>query len=487
MSSEEMSEDALLPAPGLLSLPVEVLHGICKYLRPKDILVLSAVCSYLRSVFNTNSLWKKYTNGGLISQGLNSCISLVEPKFQNPCITSLEPLCEHRLHFLKQSRLLGNIRQGNFVANSTVFGGFISEFETSKPVYNRQVTYNSKFLFTLDYKGDDEVIKIFDIEISPQLLLTIELENHSVNYIVVTWVYVVGNKLVVRRDEWFDIYNINLPNSLVLLYSINVEGVGNQLINKTLIIGNLLFVEHFTASALHIWDVSNGNRCNDLSPKINGPDFTILGYSETEKLIVLSVGIFSAEPSDPHVFVYRIESQDFSPFKPVLNKKTIKCQECYGLINSEYVVLLNERSNLNYSVFVFNYSDSTLVVEKSHLLTRRIEDAKIVDGYLVLPSLVSVLVMSLKSLSTVWEFQLDSARSLVYEFPHITMLRMEVLNLISMGSVIVVHNVSEIEMWDFVTRKKLFVLAKEACLAFNDTFSKLITCDSQNMTVYSFW
>lgn len=307
---------------GLLSLPVELLHLIGEHLDPLDLLAISGVCQYLRSVFNSNSFWQRYTEGGLISQGLDGTVSLLEPKFENPCVTSLEPLCEHRFHFLKQSRLLNNLRQGKFVEHK--FNWFLPESETPKPSSKRLITCSGNFLFTVDYEGDVDVIRIFDIKMSLTLLLTVNLKNYSASSCVVTGIKVVEDKLIVQRDNWIDIYDIRLPESLDILNSINLDTLTTQMIKNTMIIGKFLFVQNFTANVLHVWDLSSGNQCGDLHPKIIGPNFNILGYSQKEQLVVMSVGMFLNEPSNPHVFVYDINLRDFLPFKPVLNEKDLK-------------------------------------------------------------------------------------------------------------------------------------------------------------------
>lgn len=105
---------------GLLSLPEEVIGHLAEFLGPQELFALSATCHSLRAYLNDDSIWRKYSHTGSLSLGLRDITSIVPPTFSEPDeqSSSLEPHCEHRMHVMRQNRLLRNFRRGDFVEHT---------------------------------------------------------------------------------------------------------------------------------------------------------------------------------------------------------------------------------------------------------------------------------------------------------------------------------------------------------------------------------
>uniref|UniRef100_A0A1B6KSQ2 F-box domain-containing protein n=1 Tax=Graphocephala atropunctata TaxID=36148 RepID=A0A1B6KSQ2_9HEMI len=473
-------------ATKLCALPPEMLCHIGDYLAPSDLLALSATCHHLRTIFNTNTLWRQFTDRTFLSKTLNSINSMVPPKYAELQSTSLEPLCEQRVAFLKQSRLLSNIRHENFVRHTTSCDGFLSDFETQNSLNGRQITYNGIYLFVLDYSADyalNEVVKVFNIEEAPYLISTLKLENlRDGDYDLVIWIQVVGNKLVVCKDYRFYIYQIQVPaTECPVLYLIHVnESVSFQL-NRSIVIGHSLFIENRSTNTIQVWNIDDGKQLDNICPRIEGPHFKILGFSKDFKYVMLSTGILY---NKPHVFVYDVELMQFTPFDPMLNEIRM---ETYGFMDMDMdlVVLLSVEEVLTCSIFVYCYDTSVLLTSCRNIEATSFDRSCIINNFFVLPTSVSLKVINLTTLDITWELNIHSV--VADGIPENQLLGVEYFNITKIHHIVVVRKTTGAEMWDFEKRRKLMDLPQNGSITMNDTKSKLIVCDDGSLSVFTFW
>ncbi|XP_046681110.1 uncharacterized protein LOC124367940 [Homalodisca vitripennis] len=472
---------------GIFSLPPEILCYIGSYLTPKDLLALSGSCHYLRAVYNTDTLWEEFTDKRLLNMTLDSTTSLVLPKYCELQSSTLEPLCKHRASFLKQSRLVSNMRQKNFVKHTIPFDGYLSDFELSLSVNERQITYNDVYLFVLDY-GDsfEEVVKVYNIEEAPYLIATLKIESQNpTDYAIVIWIQVVGNKLVVCKDGWFDVYHIQLPiKEFPILYSVQMSGQVDFELNWPIIVGHFLFVENCTLNNVHVWNLEDGKKLDDIGPRNQSSDFGIVGYSKEFKSIILSSSIYN---NLPQIFVYDIESMQYTSFCPVLNKNVLRYEIC-GYIDAHHVVLLSRAENLRTGyIFVYCYNTSTLLAEKEFEATGSLYSGNIIDNFFVLPTVWGVVIMDLRTLDTIASLEIGSD---LFKCPQTHLLSVGYIEIVShIQHIIVMMKLDGAEVWDFERRIKLMDLVQSEfkCITVNETHSKLIVCGEGTLSVFSFW
>uniref|UniRef100_A0A1B6H8B8 F-box domain-containing protein n=1 Tax=Homalodisca liturata TaxID=320908 RepID=A0A1B6H8B8_9HEMI len=474
---------------GIFSLPPEILCYIGSYLTPKDLLALSGSCHYLRAVYNTDTLWEEFTDKRLLNMTLDSTTSLVLPKYCELQSSTLEPLCKHRASFLKQSRLVSNMRQQNFVKHTIPFDGYLSDFKESLSVNKLQITYNDVYLFVLDHRDGctlQEVVKVYNIEEVPYLIATFKIESHNPDvYAIVIWIQVVGNKLVVCKDDWFDVYHIQLPiKEFPILYSVQMSGPVDFELNRPIILGHFLFVGNNILNNIHVWNLEDGKKLDDIVPRNQGPDFGIVGYSKDFKFVIL----FSSISYHLHqIFVYDIESMQYTSFCPVLNKD-VMIYETYGFMDAHHVVLLSWDEDLSVGyIFVYCYNTSTLLAEKEFEATGPLDSGNIIDNFFVFPIERSVVVMDLRTLDTIASLEIGS--DIFFECPQTHLLSVGYIEIVShVQHIIVMMKINGAEVWDFERRIKLMDLVSEfKCIAVNETHSKLIVCGEGTLSVFNFW
>lgn len=485
--------------PNLLSLPEEVVRYISNFLKLPDLLALSATCQCLRSALNCNSVWREYSNGGAISQALKDVTSIVAPRFTDleDETSSLERLCEHKLHFLRQTHLFNNYSKGNFVQHSVYpFKNFLSDFETCDFNFfsDRQITYEDKYLFALGYCDDGlfEEVKVYNIKVAPCLLVTFKLIQHENDpkYSVVIWLTVVENKLVVRQDNWFDVYEINLPDLYFpLLHSIDVRISPSVDDNSLFLVRDYILVENHSSSSsniVHMWNVSSGTRLDDINPKIEGSDFKICNYPGNKQDILLSVEVSIGGGSfiTPHLFVYSLNSLQYTDFYAVLPFKSVPTNPLnyFGLMDSKHVVLLHDRQECTVDVFVYDIKLSALLVQKSVELMNK-TDTHIVNGFLALRKNSTLEIVNISNLETIWKIEFEAPIEAYESFFHI-----HCIDMLSLYHLILVKTSASIEVWNFESRKKCFVLPKSIrFIVMSDSYSKLVVLEDANLETLMFW
>uniref|UniRef100_A0A1B6DZG3 F-box domain-containing protein n=2 Tax=Clastoptera arizonana TaxID=38151 RepID=A0A1B6DZG3_9HEMI len=103
-----------------ISLPLDIIEQITKYLSTNDLLACSLVCVGWREALNHDILWIKRCKGGYswkrYAEHLESQQSVVEPIFKLPQSSedTLEPLCTWRVHLMAQIHFRRNIESYNF-------------------------------------------------------------------------------------------------------------------------------------------------------------------------------------------------------------------------------------------------------------------------------------------------------------------------------------------------------------------------------------
>lgn len=483
--------------PNLLSLPEEVVCYISNFLKLPDLLALSATCRYLRSALNCNSVWRKYSNGGAISQALKDFTGIFAPTDPEDETSTLEPLCEHKLHFLRQTRLFNNYSKGIFVKRSVhPFKHFLSDFETCNfnLFSDRQITYKDQYLFALGYCDDllFEEVKVYNIKEAPRLLVTFKLVQHEndPNYSVVIWLKVVENKLVVRQDNWFDVYEINLPDLYIpLLHSVDVRISRSVDDNRLFLVRDFILVENHSSSSsntVHMWNVSSGTRLDDIKPKIEGSDFKICNYPGNKQDILFSVEVSIGGGSfiTPHLFVYSLNTFQYTDFYAVLPFKSVPTNPLnyFGLMDSEHVVLLHDRQELTVDVFVYDVKLSALLVQKSVELMNK-TDSFIVNGFLALRKKSILEVVNISNLETIWKIEFEAPIEAYESFFNI-----HCIDMLSLYHLIFVKTSACIEVWNFESRKKCFVLPKSIrFIVTSDYYSKLVVLEGSSLETLIFW
>lgn len=485
--------------PNLLSLPEEVVRYISNFLKLPDLLALSATCQRLRSALNCNSVWREYSKGGAIGQALKNVSSIVAPIFADleDETSTLEPLCEHKLHFLRQTRLFNNYSKGKFIKHSVNrFRYFLSDFETCNfnLFSDRQITYKDQYLFALGYCDDMlfEEVKVYNIKEAPCLLVTFKLIKHEndPNYSVVIWLKVVENKLVVRQDNWFDVYEINLPDlHFPLLHSIDVRISPSVDDSSLFLVRDFILVENhssYSSNIVHMWNVSSGTRLDDINPKIEGSDFKICNYPGIRQDILFSVEVSIGGGSfiTPHLFVYSLNTLQYTDFYAVLPFKSVPTNPLnyFGLMDSHHVVLLHDRQEFTVDVFVYDRKLSALLVQKSVELMNK-TDSCIVNGFLALRKKSTLEIVNISNLETIWKINFEAPIEAYESF-----LNIHCIDMLSLYHMILVKTSASIEVWNLENRKKCFDLSKSIWfIVMSDSYSKLIVLEDATLQTFIFW
>lgn len=476
----------------LQSLPPELVSHLAVFLSPKELLVLSGSCHRLRDVLNDNTIWKKYTDGGVVSKALDNVTSTVPPTFSIPK-SILKALCEHRLHFLKQSRLLNNIRQRNFIShefqNVQIPMNF-SEFETTK-MPTREITYKGIYLFTLSYSNDltlEEEVDVFNIAKVPKLVTSFRLVNHGDDYSVLIYLEVVDDLLVVRQDDKFDFHKISLPEiDFPHLFTINVNPSQDMEMGSSTIISNAIFIVNATESVVEVWSIISKTKSYCIQPQVEGElRWEALSKDKTNVLFFSDFDSLNLTVKNPHVSVYNIPSRQFTTFSLRLSNE-ICGFDSKGLINSNYVVLISGIHNV--SVFVYDLGSSALVAEKQSLESRYFEHAKIVENNLLFPEQFSINIIDLKSLETVRELHFDCG-GLTHELPQHVLIDMQCLSISNISNLVLISKTNGSELWDYELGERLLHFSKPSLYSWvNDTYSMILILDSANgwFKVFNFW
>ncbi|XP_046669052.1 uncharacterized protein LOC124359936 isoform X1 [Homalodisca vitripennis] len=198
----------------LLSLPVEIIHHISRFLSVEDVLSCSLTCHYLRSALNNNAVWKRY----LPEQDLTCLETLeqhVQPTFQLE--QTLTPLCDNRIHFMRKTHLLNNWREGNFVECSKTTDFTYASGGGQGPRGQGQLIYKDRYLFLSRFVNDIQSDAIEIWEIVQDLILFTSIEIDDVNY---DSFFIIGTKLVVVKCIKVDVYEITIPDkTFPLIYS----------------------------------------------------------------------------------------------------------------------------------------------------------------------------------------------------------------------------------------------------------------------------
>ncbi|XP_054271751.1 uncharacterized protein LOC128992285 [Macrosteles quadrilineatus] len=160
----------------LTILPEEVLELIVGYFSVKDLLSCSAVSLAWRERFNADVFWKRFCIKS-ISNYLENVQSLVKPVFTMPLENEerLQPLCEWRIRYMRQTHLINNWKGENFlISDFRSYVGVISaevkiDFEGTHWLFVRTTTeleiwniHNDPILHsTIALFGDCAIINIF--------------------------------------------------------------------------------------------------------------------------------------------------------------------------------------------------------------------------------------------------------------------------------------------------------------------------------------
>lgn len=372
-------------------------------------------------------------------------------------------------------------------------------YTNSSCINFRQVIYKNKYMFALSHNDEHQSVEVFRINDTPKwissFLLSSNVSNSNCLFLTIS---VVGDLLVARSNIRFNIYKISLPDcSFTHMHSIYCPYLprmhGNaprtRVSSRSLVIvNNYIFYRRETWPVVQVWDLQSGKELESVHPKIDGENFDVFCFSLNEKYMLLSVGLNSTSEDNPYLFVYDIESLQYMKFcvvlEPCLNQTVSS-----GLIDDNYVVLISlpqQMSGLNHNIlanfYVYKLHTSELQAQKLGVEIYVQGYSLLINGSLVVPTSQTVKVISLQSLETIWEIQIDELKWIrSFALPN---------NLFHM--MVVAKSNELMEFWDFENRKKCFELHCANNFAVNDTFSKLIVVEikqrgERTLNVLNFW
>lgn len=264
---------------GALSLPVEIIQHISRYLSVRDVLSTSLTCYYLRVALNDDAVWRRHVPDGVAS--LDSREPLVEPRF---CYSdSLTPLCADRVRYMRSVYVLDNVRRGRCAEYSSAINSTVQVLVDQDFSKQNQIIYGDKFIFLSYHAVDQESnrvskrVEVWDVYREPKQHCVLRLGN-----IAYSVCFVIESNLVCcwkwnsRVNCRVDVYQITLPKKdFPIHYSFFVTGrkvCWQKYASRPRVGSHKLSVwAHFTVGrylvsrstsgeermVIHVWDIIN--------------------------------------------------------------------------------------------------------------------------------------------------------------------------------------------------------------------------------------
>uniref|UniRef100_A0A1B6J3R3 F-box domain-containing protein n=1 Tax=Homalodisca liturata TaxID=320908 RepID=A0A1B6J3R3_9HEMI len=384
-------------------LPLELVLELGKHLAAPDLVSCCAVSRHCRSIFNQDVLWKRHCRQDL-AEYLRTTSCIVEPVFVSPEPESstLDPICDWWLAYMRENHLWNNWRTGNY--KSEVFLNRLYEEcrVVIPPSQSDRVQYDWNFHADVfrDYLAllYEERIELWDMTADPAVRISVSkyylpsfvfksFKCVGKNLDIIVFNYLTGTQVfrlneVTKNIELQHMFYFDEDEELL----IHTESQARAMFEfqhmhplpSIAIVGSLyLGVIRGTSRNLHVWDLETGKKLKEEPcPRDIPNSFIQIGSSSTSEdviLVVTQVGrgrvnrrmsdVQSGESIDVldyHFYIYSPKRLTFLPF-------TKSCNACRGYacaIHRQYVAIC-EGIDLN----IFNYAKSELIYTMTIFLT----------------------------------------------------------------------------------------------------------------------
>lgn len=334
-------------------LPIEVNTVIASYLKARDVGQCCATSSTMRDIFSDNSIWRPRCKKEL-AEYLKITPGKVVPIFVNPQLknSSLSPLPEWRISYMRENHLWNNWRKGKYVKE---------QINSRSCLANFHMFYNNDCVIAIY----EDRIELVDVSRFPAVKvvenvyfgtkkpsnLNIEIANDMIVFLSGSGVQVfevdVSRKKCSFKHMFFFEKSLATTNSGSHENTMmNFPQIGYR---KThLIVGNIFIGILKGESTMHIWNLETGQKLKEETCLLKHCQVLDVKATSDTMHVVLTVG--KAEQETKSLFVYSLEALKFLSFNETLN------------MNSEFSVY-KDFVFIRYEniVRVFNYQTSIML------------------------------------------------------------------------------------------------------------------------------
>lgn len=396
----------------LSKFPLEVLEVLADFFSVEDLSACSAVSMSWRAAFNLDLFWRRHCKQEIVSYLKNGC-RLLDPHFKELVNSeSLQPLCDWRVHQMRQAHLLRNWRKGRY---------HMQKIQLQTPVINctlgMDTTGNHWLIVNLGNRTE-----VWDVQTTPKYHATFGNLTGAPNYLEV-----VGEKLIVVDFYYFvRVFNLNLPSlgfvpSSMFFYTDSesqfidltnndhVDTVLNRLrscfrqghvlsVMDSFLIGYCSYVESQNYAFLHIWNINTESKfCEEtvsgaLRYKLTTQSCSVYISSDNQsKQLLCSLYLFDKYISK--LVLYSLKRKKFTDFCLTISGKVDWCDISGGLVAT---------SHLLHQLHIYSWSSGNLV----HILDTNTRMSfgpntylqyQMMGNYMIQPSRDSVKVINIQN------------------------------------------------------------------------------------------
>ncbi|KAG8287660.1 hypothetical protein J6590_033232 [Homalodisca vitripennis] len=367
------------------NLPLEIVEEICHHLTVQDLISCSAVSRDWRSIFNQDSLWKPHCRQDL-EEYLRITPCIVKPAFVNPELesSSLSPVCQWRLAYMRQNHLWSNWRTGNYKTHD--LGSHVyTFFEDREPWIHFDWSFQVDF-FNEHYlaKIFEEKVEIWDLRDFPatKIVENFHCFPHSGQTPVFMCAGSNSDMMVFRFGTGVQVFKMEEALKSISLkhmfyftdsqkFSENTDKVASEIIqykfysipNFATTVGSVFLGFSPNASgksALHIWDLEKGEKIREvMSPKKHARIICVKGSKNSDGLLVTCESFSEVESMAKQDFhkqyffcIYNTKLLSFYSF--IITDIT---KDTVGTINKNFVLCSHGTK-----VTIYNYKTSEKVI-----------------------------------------------------------------------------------------------------------------------------
>lgn len=340
--------------------PIEVISVIASYLEARDIAQCCAASSTLREVFSDNSIWRPRCNKEL-AEYLTKTPCKVKPMFVNPAMeeSSLSPLPEWRISYMRENHLWNNWRMGRFIKESIKDSYPSADFHSfySNDVVIARYRDRVTFLDVKGYPASDVAQRYLGTELS--FVSDFKTETAGNGLIV----FMSGSGVQVFQLD-LNLNTLNLKHTFFfensqtshqeqsIFSNQNVEFRGIRLVVGHLFIGLLE-----GKSTLHIWNLEKGVKLKEEHCFVKHCPCPVLEIQGSDTMhLIVAVG--KATEKTKIFMAYSLAKLKFLSFEETQD------------INSEYLVhkdFVAIRFEGSFTVFNYQTANAIATLETDSL------------------------------------------------------------------------------------------------------------------------
>ncbi|KAG8321144.1 hypothetical protein J6590_052523 [Homalodisca vitripennis] len=341
------------------NLPEEMVEEISRYLTVKDIISCTAVSRIWRALFDQNTIWKRHCRQDQ-EEYLRTTPCTVEPAFKSPesASSTLTPICQWRLAYMRENHLWENWRTGNFTSKAVIDYDPDAGHEENCSLHYVVHFYKEHYLVKI-FK---QRIEIWDvrahnpIKIS-QTTLLFEWNHHC-------FIKSSFDLLLLTKQTQVQVFKINSASMSVVLKNLfyfdeSLESPSNQIRLSEKVLQDKFPLRRIAVvsvgkyffgvsepvegnSFLHIWNLESGLKIKEeMSPKKNGWKIINVEAKECSKDLLITCAPYSEHKKtmkqDVHEeYFYCIYSYSRLVYYPFIKSKI--SDRAVGVLYKNYIL-----------------------------------------------------------------------------------------------------------------------------------------------------